>query len=1767
RADAQIKIRGQRIEPGEIEAAIAAHPGVAAAAVKLWPAEAVAGSSSAGSSVTGSSPGGTGQARLAAYYTLAEGYAPLAAAAAAATDAGLLETVAPDAAHGAAAGPDTATSDVPSAAAQTGLAANRPGTTQLAAMDPSVPQKADQGARHAHGSSAHGSAPDSATGPIPTEPAHAAADPTAHTTPDTATNAPADPLPDLADWIARHLAPAMQPDALILMDALPLTASGKLDRKALPKPQNWGQRAQNRAAPEGQTEQTLAAIWAETLGIDAKDIARDDSFFALGGHSLTAMRTAARIRDRFQTNTTLAEIFDTPTLKALAQSIDATAKDTPAPTAEIAPGTLSPAQHRMWFLQTLTPDAAPYNMPAAFDLEGDIDADALDKTLKTLAKTHDILRTIYPTTDGTPRAEITETLPDLIRETLPSRDAARARAKTLAQTPFALTTDIPIRAHLLTYATNHAILTLTLHHIAADGWALNLIHEALFSGEVTPAPMGYQAYAAEQRARLKPERIAPDLDWWADQLEAVEPLALPTDYPAPITPDLRGAEIAFRLPQAQVEALAAMARGRDATLYTALLTTLYLTLQRLGAGTRFAIGTPIAGRDTVAQEAMIGCFINTLAMAPLIEPTEDFQTTLTAAQHSVTEAQRRGHIPFEMIVDHMDVPRDATRHPLFQAALTLQNMPAAREVKTSFAAAPVPLGERDTPFDLSFVMEEQAGALSGLLVYRTALYAPETAQMIVDQWLDLIAHVLRTPERPLARLPMADADVVPLKPTATPDETLVSRIMAQADRDTPAIGEVSYATLLADAARLARVLRAEGLRPEEPVAVHAMPGADCVTGMLAAMMAGGCYLPLDPAHPPARHAQICGAAGVRFGFGTAIDTLRTIDMRAEAIDDVSLPRIRPDQLAYILFTSGSTGVPKGVGCSHANVLNMLDDMQDRAPLSPQDRGSWWTGATFDVSVYEIFSALTVGAAVHPVSDAIRLDPSQMLDWMRAEGISSAYMPPFMLSELASHPCPTLRRLLVGVEPIPQGRLHQILTGTDGLRIINGYGPTETTICATLFSVPRTAPARMEEITPIGDAVRHTAAYVLDAALNPVPVGVPGMLYVSGAGVSRGYVRRPDLTAAAFLPDPFSLVPGARMYATGDRVMRRRDGQLQFIGRQDFQLKIRGLRIEPAEVEQAILTHPKAGRAVVMASSDGAQLVAYIGGTVTEDTLRAHLSTLLPAAMIPTGIAILPDLPTLPSGKVDRAALPAITTAAADRTPPRTDTEKALATIWAEVLKIDRIAREDNFFSIGGDSILVIQVATRANTAGLSMTPGMVFRHQTLESLAAAIDGSTDTSSTEAARHVGPVPLNPVQAWFFEQAFDGPDHWNQTVLLRAAERLDPAVLARSLDTLAARHDAFRTRFAQDALGAWQQVFDDSTGELPLTEHETEDVTGIAADLQTMLSITDGPLARAALIRTTAADYLFIVAHHLIIDAQSWRVFGEELTTLYPALRDGQSPHLPAPSNATPDWLARLGAYGAALDPAGIRQRAAIGPTGPLPVDMPQAPNRAGTERAHEVQLGGEALAPLLEAAQSHPMDAILMAALARVLPAWANLPEISIDVERMGRADLFEGIDISRTLGWFTTLAPITLSDETESGVIEAMAHRIRNLPDQGLGHGIARLFAPDAPRPPRPEISFNYLGRVTIEDSDAPFAPDPRDIGPRRAAEGRRPYLIEISAALHTDHLSVSWLYSEDTFHADTIARLAQSHLDAIQGLIQPEDDDPFGSLDMASILGELQAE
>jgi amino acid adenylation domain-containing protein/non-ribosomal peptide synthase protein (TIGR01720 family) len=1150
----------------------------------------------------------------------------------------------------------------------------------------------------------------------------------------------------------------------------------------------------------------------------------------------------------------------------------------------------------------------------------------------------------------------------------------------------------------------------------------------------------------------------------------------------------------------------------------------------------------------------------------------------------VLDAHRHADVPFERIVNLLAPKRDPSRTPLFQTMFALQNLPASVRLN---AAEPLGVGNRETPFDLSVLLEQRGSGLAGLATYASDLFDRATVDRLIDRFVWTIEQALCDPEQSLS-------DLTPLRPcerslrleaargAAAPAmaDSLHGRVFSLADQlpDRPAVAtseaSLSYGELVRQARAIAAALLRAQLAPEEAVVLSCPPGADLLAGMLGIMAAGGAYVPIDPEAPPVRRAQIIAASGARLALANSeIEGVRTLGF-VQPDSSLPLPDVDPERLAYVLFTSGSTGQPKGVACRHVSVLNLLTDFDTRAPLHEAPRGSLWTGAIFDVSIYEIFSVLLRGGTVCPVPQAIRLMPAPLLKWLAQERITTAYLPSFVLADLASRLETDgdlgLERLLVGVEPILSGVLHRVRVARSGLCVVNGYGPTETTICATLQDISDDLPAHPDLPAPIGRPVTGAETHVLDKALRPVPIGVAGDLYVGGAGLARGYLGAPGLTAERFIPDALSGRPGARLYATGDRVKWRADGTLVFLGRRDFQIKLRGLRIEPSEIETALTRLPGINRAIVLHDKASNRLVGYVESSdpeAEESAIRDALTTFLPQAMTPSVIVVQTALPTLPSGKIDRAALPPLPDVSAKtRTLPRDETERCLASIWSQVLGRADVAREDNFFSLGGDSILAIQVASRAGAAGLSMTPGLLFRHQTLMALAAALAGTTE-AQTGTERFAGETPLAPIQAWFFEQDFAGRNHWNQTALLASAERIDHAALHAALRHVAERHEALRTTFRNTEAG-WVQVIADTPTPVPCDLVEAaDDAEGSAscAALQASLNIEAGPLLRARILRLPEQDLLFLVAHHLIIDAQSWRLLGEELTQAYTALREDQAPKALGPVASPSAWISRLAHYSSRLSPDDLSRRRDTGPISALPLDNPAGSNSAAQEVVLVSKVSGGTLDDMAKLAGPHGIEAHFLCALGAVLSRWICQDSVIVDLERMGRPPLFEDLDITRSIGWFTALAPVALGAATGEAARRAMAARLRELPEGGLGHGIAWHFGPKGAGVAklRPPVSVNYFGRALAVAPDDPFRPADLDVGPRRAAQSQRPYLLEVSAVWKPSAFEISWHYTSGCLHDTTVARLA-AELNEMLSADHPDaqTEEPY---DMTSILNELK--
>ncbi|HEX2078685.1 MAG TPA: amino acid adenylation domain-containing protein [Longimicrobium sp.] len=1188
----------------------------------------------------------------------------------------------------------------------------------------------------------------------------------------------------LREALAAVLPAHMVPTELVVLDRLPLSAHGKVDRRALPAPQSGA--ATHRAPPRTPAEELVAGIFEAVLGTRP---GVEDDFFDLGGHSLRATQVVSRIREAFGAELPLRAVFEDPTVARLAARAVAARAGGKPPAPPLTPQPrdgqvpLSFAQQRFWFVEQLGAAANAYIMPVTFRLRGPLDVDALRRALDALIGRHESLRTVFRLADGEPAQVI---LPEL-RLPLPVHDLSalpeaererEVRRLTRAdnQTSFDLAQAV-IRASLLRVAGDDHVLLLALHHIAGDAWSLNVLYdelEALYAAEregrdaeLPPLPVQYADFALWQRKRLAGEALEGELAHWRERLAGVPTLALPTDRPHPALQSFRGGSVELDLGAELSASLHELARKHGTTTFMALLAAFQVLLQRWSGMDDLVVGSPVAGRTPRETEPLIGVFINTLALRTDLSGDPTFAELLGRVRETAIDAFAHQEVPFERLVEELKIERSLARHPLFQVVFSM--VADAAESRGTFADLEIEATEPETAaakVDLTLIAADVDGRLRCVLQYAAELWDASTIRRMAGHLRTLLEAAAADPARRIGALPLLGdeerrvlLDEWNRTGAAFPVEPIHRQVEAWARRtpDAAAIAAgdaaLTYAELDARANRLAHRLRRMGVGGERRVAVMLERSVALVEAELAVLKAGGAYVPLDPGGPAERAAYMLQAADAAAVLTRAElrERVPAIGIPVLALDEeeaaLALEPSDPpggevdgDQLAYVIFTSGSTGVPKGVAVPHRGASNLLAWFRGKFGMEPGARLLLSGSPTFDVSVLEAWGTLAAGATVHLVDEAVRTDPPRLLAWMDAREIT-----------IWAASTPAAEAAMEAMErgaPRPRA-LRALLAGGDalrrrppaGLNLFNIYGPTENSCVSAAADVAPVGAA----LPPIGRPLPNQQAYVLDARFQPVPVGAAGELFVAGESLARGYLGRPALTAEKFLPCPFAQAPGARMYATSDRVRWLAHGELEYLGRFDTQVKLRGYRIEVGEIEAALLSHPAvAEAAVVLRQEGGGRLAAYLAPPAgveapTPAELREHLRARVPDYMVPALFVAMDALPQSSSGKVDRRALPEPVVQPRAAARPQSGVERRIARVWEEVLGIGAVGLDDNFFEIGGHSMLIARMQERlAAELGREVTVVELFQFPTVASLAAHLDAG-------AARGEPAAPAVPAEA--------------------------------------------------------------------------------------------------------------------------------------------------------------------------------------------------------------------------------------------------------------------------------------------------------------------------------------------------------------------------------------------------------------------------------------
>ncbi|WP_328864183.1 non-ribosomal peptide synthetase [Streptomyces sp. NBC_00304] len=1360
----------------------------------------------------------------------------------------------------------------------------------------------------------------------------------------------------LRDALAENLPHYMVPGAVVILDDLPLLPNGKVDRRALPEPPRGSDNTDG-AGRHTLQEGLLAGIFADVLRRPL--VGSHDSFFELGGHSLLAMRVVSRVRAVLGAEIAVRTLFEHPTVAGLARVLDTRSRAHPpvVPAARRPdPLPLSFAQQRLWFLNRFEGPSSAYNIPLVLELDGALDTDALRAALRDVVERHEALRTLFPERDGVPHQVVLPTGTATPRLPVVSTAPADLEAAVLAavREPFDVITDPPLRALLLRSAPGHHVLVLVLHHIAGDGWSLAPLarhlgeaYEARLTGrEPEPAagtPLQYADYTLWQHAALG-DGVAPQsvlrqqLDHWHTALAGLPGLIdLPLDRPRPVTTDPSGAVHTFDVPPALHARLLRLARESGTSLFMVLQAAVATLLHRHGAGDDIPLGSPVAGRTDEALEELVGFFVNTLVLRTDLSGNPTFHELLLRVREFDLAAYAHQDVPFERLVESVNPVRARNHHPLFQTMLVLQNQETALPALPGLNVESRLVHNGLSKFDLTFAFDEERddGGLSAGIEYATALFDRSTVEALADRLVRLLEQAAANPALPLTGYDLMTPDeharvtrrgTGGALPAHTEDATLPALFAAQAHRVPDAVavtgygGALTYAELDLASADLARALAGLGVRPETGIGVLLSRSPAVVTVSLGAVRAAGAYVPLDARWPAERLEQVADVAAVRV-LVVDEDALASpwVEQTARRIPVVVVDRLgrilrgapeqpghpatvrSPGALAYVMFTSGSTGLPKGVGVTHADVVALTADSAWRGGAA--DAVLMHSAYVFDASTFEIWAPLLHGGKIVVAPDGV-LEAGALGDAVQEHGVTAVFMTTALFNVIAETDPGAftgLRLVCAGGELASPDAMQRVAGTASGTRVLHVYGPTETTTFATRYDVPAGLPSGPP---PIGRALDGMRLYVLDGSLGQVPPGVTGELYLAGRGVARGYTGLPGLTATRFVADPFDR-SGGRMYRTGDLVRWTRDGQIAYVTRADSQVKLRGYRIELGEIEGVLACCEGVADsfAVVREDTPGdRRLVAYVvpaGGARPEPAeLARAVGRSLPAYMVPSAFVLLEALPLTVNGKVDQGALPRPAHHAPVRgRPARTAREEILCGLFADVLGLDGAGADDDFFALGGHSLLATRLAARIRTAlAVEVQVKTVFEHPTPAALAATLDGAEKARNRleRAPQRPDPLPLSFAQQrlWFLNR-FEGPSAtYNVPLVLRLDGPLDAEALESALADVVERHESLRTVFPETDGVARQLVLDASGADLDLSPRDTDPARldeVLTAEVAHTFDIGTQLPVRARLLRLDAESHILVLlVHHIAGDGWSLAPLARDLGDAYRARAEGEEP---------------------------------------------------------------------------------------------------------------------------------------------------------------------------------------------------------------------------------------------------------------------------------------
>ncbi|MCG8313833.1 MAG: amino acid adenylation domain-containing protein, partial [Pseudomonadales bacterium] len=1490
---------------------------------------------------------------------------------------------------------------------------------------------------------------------------------------------------------------------------------------------------------------------------------------------------------------------------------------------------MSYAQQRLWFLEQFQSGSASYNISAALKLRGNLDVEALRLAFEEIVNRHEALRTTFVTEDGQGYQVVNDSqrweLPTISLEPLSEEEqdeVIKTRFQGDAHTSFDLINGPLLRTRLIRLASDRHILFVTMHHIVADGWSMGVLikelaalYEAYCEDRSSPLndlKIQYADYAQWQREWLTGERLEKQLGYWKSRLTGTPVLELPTDHSRPPVQSFVGSNIQFELNRELSKQLSDLAKKQGVTLFMVLMATLKVLLHRYSGQDDICVGTPIANRVRPELEPLIGCFVNTLAIRSSLDNNLSFTSLLKQLQQDLTAAYDHQEIPFERLVDELGLAREMSHTPLFQVMFVLQNA-----AQTSSLQLPgldielLPEESQTSKFDITVNLREEQGVIKGDWEYSTDLFERSTIERMMSHFSNLLESIVRNPSTGIDELNLlSDEDrqqlLIGFNPTAHQyerDDTIVQRFESMVESHSDAVAvefnnqQLTYRELNIVANEIGNALIDRGVKAEQRIGICADRSIEMVAGIVGILKAGAAFVPLDPSYPQDRLLYMLEDTDADFVLvhRHLRDRLPIQDTQAIELDNFILSEsnpkrpnpkvaIGPRSPAYVMYTSGSTGKPKGIEVVQRNVVRLVRNTNFMT-LDEDVVFLQYAPISFDAATLEIWGPLLNGGKL-VVCPPGQLSAEELGEEILLHHVNAAWLTAALFHYIAEYHIEVLagvKQLLAGGDVLSPGLVKKVLTTYPDTTLINGYGPTENTTFTCCYPMHQIEDVR--QTVPIGKPIANSKIYILDKQLNPVPIGVPGELYTAGDGVSNGYLNRDELTKEVFVQNPFDSDDDPVMYKTGDLVRYYQDGNVEYIGRIDQQVKIRGYRIELGEIEEALSRVNAVRSTAVIAREDVPgvkRLVAYIIPQQDEELITAELKTelksTLPDYMIPSAFVVMDVFPVTANGKLDRKALPKPELEnedAAERVAPRSEKEIALADIWCQVLNLEEVGVYDNFFELGGDSILSIQITSRAKIAGLHLTTKQIFENQTIAELAEVASEVEAPILAEQGLVMGDVILAPIQHWFFEHDFKDAHHWNQSVLLdiKPDVTLSNAKIGEALSQVVVQHDALRLRFEYAEAGVHQYHHDDPEGYNHFALHEVDlrkkpkhsiaqEISAQASGIQSSLNLQKGPLLSVAVFELPEnTRKLLLTIHHLVVDGISWRVLLDDFTTALDALVNKQPPKFQPKTTSYKQWIEALQDHvnqGALAEEVSYWQKLVAKEKPQLPVDHPEGANLVAFSSKHTVVVDTAKTTELLRdvpRAYKTEINDILLTALAKTIANWSGNNDLLIDLEGHGRELFNERVDLSRTVGWFTSVYPVRLAYDSALPIdvnVKGIKENLRTIPNRGFGYGALKYLSENEEirevlaAAPKADVVFNYLGQFdAVLDNNPWFSLATEDKGSEHSLESHEPHLLSVNSHVVNGSLHIEWIYSTAKYEADTIAYLANQYVENLRQIIE----------------------